>query len=125
MKTKHSGKGIALYHIIFDTETFEDAVASIVNLVYEVQEKFPDQPRHLFLDIEGHIEKDGAFDPDMWEFISDFMLDMREINPIKGGFVKFFSEWQIPTHNGKYFQGENENQDNAPPKKIVIHASGV
>jgi len=111
---------IAIYHVVFKRETFEDAVNAIVSLAWNAQQKFPGQDRHLFFDIDGHREKDGALDPDMWEFVSDFMLDMKDRNPIKGGFKRFFKEWSVPGPGNQGYRGTNDRQDNEPPERIEI-----
>jgi len=71
-------KAAAIYHLIFSHENFETSAKILFSLVNEVQKKSPNQKRILFLDIEGHRNKNNGFDGDMYElqihFISGFLL---------------------------------------------------
>lgn len=62
-------KGIALYHVVFEDEDFEDSVHHIQNLVKNAQDECPNQKRFLFIDIDGHRDKSkpSGFDHDMYE----------------------------------------------------------
>jgi hypothetical protein len=53
-------KPTALYHIVYATETFEDAAEKIWAILCMAQEKTPGAPRWLFLDIEGHRNEAGG-----------------------------------------------------------------
>lgn len=71
---KLSSKVVALYHCVYAHERFEVAAKAIWELIVEAQKSFPGKPRHLYLDIEGHKNKKGGFDDDMWELQRHFIL---------------------------------------------------
>lgn len=119
---KQKVKAIAIYHVVFKRENFGDAVKALVKCVWEAQQKFPNQPRHLYLDIDGHRNKDGGLDSDMWELVSEFILDINDRNPIKGGFKTFFTKWSVPGPDCS-MSGTNETQNNDPPERIEIKAA--
>lgn len=113
---------IAIYHSVKKSEKFEDAVRILVELVKTAQEKWPDQRRHLYLDIEGHTKRDGAFDADMWEFVSDFMLDMKERveGGLSGGFANFFDEAHIPMPGHKILDFKNQTAQRNDIVDVVL-----
>jgi hypothetical protein len=67
-----------LYHRIFSDEDFRTSVSTIVKMVHSVQREYPNRQRLFFLDIDGHRNKRGHFDRDMFElqiqFLGQFML---------------------------------------------------
>jgi hypothetical protein len=67
-----SGKGIALYHVMRRTETFEETAGMLWVMVREAARKFPGKSRVLFMDIEGHPRKgaQNEYDEDATELIS-------------------------------------------------------
>ena len=67
-------KAIAIYHNIFDYEGFEESAQILFGLVRKAQENSPNQRRILYLDIEGHKNKKGGFDADMFELQRHFIL---------------------------------------------------
>lgn len=69
-----NNKKVIIYHTVFENENFETSAQILFKLVKEAQMKFPNKERILFLDIEGHRNSDGGFDPDMFELIKDFSL---------------------------------------------------
>lgn len=71
---KLSARPTALYHRIFESDTFEDAVEKIWQLVRHAQILRPGAPRVLYLDIDGHRNSEGGFDEDMYELQKDFVL---------------------------------------------------
>ena len=48
---------VSLYHVVGEADTFERAAQDLFALVKEAQERFPDWPRLLFLDVQGHLDK--------------------------------------------------------------------
>jgi hypothetical protein len=110
---------LIIYHKIFRHEKFERCVQVMLELVQDAQKRFPDQPRILFLDIEGHRAKDGSFDSDMWEFISQFMLDMEEKQP-NGGFAAYFTEAKLPVPQGNLDYKNPKDQRNDVPDLIKM-----
>jgi hypothetical protein len=67
-----SGKGMALYHVMRRTETFEETAGMLWVMVRETARKFPGKSRTLFMDIEGHHRKGAKneYDEDATELIS-------------------------------------------------------
>ena len=92
--------GIAIYHIIYKNEDFETASQDLFKLTHTAQQKYPNKKRRLYLDIEGHRLKDGAFDQDMFELQYNFILQ---------NLFHYYSEIHIPliSAKNKYKQLEN------------------
>lgn len=80
-------KGVALYHVVFSYENFNVSAQILFGLLKNAQEKYPDIPRYLYLDIEGHRNLKGGFDDDMFELQKEFML---------GFLMCYFTEINIP-----------------------------
>lgn len=68
-------KSIAIQHTVFAEENFQTAARMLYKLIYTAQQKFPNQKRVLYLDIEGHRNNAGGYDRDMLELQKEFMLD--------------------------------------------------
>jgi hypothetical protein len=67
---------VAIYHVVFPHEGFEDAGRALFQLVRRAQAAKPGRRRMLFLDIEGHRHADGGFDADMRELQQEFLFDV-------------------------------------------------
>jgi hypothetical protein len=67
-------KRIVIYHVVFEDETFESAARTLIKLISEAQKTEPNRPRVLYLDIEGHRNREGGFDADMFELLRHFLL---------------------------------------------------
>lgn len=80
-------KGITIYHVVYKHEAFEISANILVKLLQNAQKQFPNQKRYLYLDIEGHKNKQGGFDHDMFELQKDFAL---------GFLMQFFIEIHVP-----------------------------
>jgi len=65
---------VSLYYVVEPDETFEEAAQGIFLLLKEAQERFPDWPRVLYLDVHGHTGPYGGFDGDFFEFQQEFLL---------------------------------------------------
>ncbi|HEX4370149.1 MAG TPA: hypothetical protein VH019_02290 [Rhizomicrobium sp.] len=83
LEDRHAEGGLrrsraVLYHRIFSTDDFATAASDIIRLVHGSQKHVPNRRRLLFVDIEGHRQKRGNFDSDMFElqyqFLSDFVI---------------------------------------------------
>jgi hypothetical protein len=99
---------IALYHVVYRHEGFEEAAQTLFTLVREAQARFPNQRRSLFLDIEGHRNEQDGFDPDMFELQKDFLI----------GFLgRFLSEIHSPLINVT----NPKDQENGIPDQLDIH----
>lgn len=82
-----SKRGYAIYHRIMKHENFEKAANDLVNLVSIAEKKHPGEPRILYLDIEGHRNKNGGFDDDMIEIQQKFGIEFL---------LPFFTEVHFP-----------------------------
>lgn len=65
---------ISLYHIVGEQDTFEQAAQDLFSLLKEAQTRFPDWPRVLYLDILGHRDEHGRFEPDFVELQQEFLI---------------------------------------------------
>ncbi|MFC1761154.1 hypothetical protein ACFL6U_03640 [Planctomycetota bacterium] len=73
-KIKSGGDAVAIYHVIYENEGFEESAQNLFKLVQQAQSQSPGKKRNLFLDIEGHRNKQGGFDADMLELQKEFLL---------------------------------------------------
>lgn len=64
---------IAIYHVVYSTEDFNDAAKTLMELTRNAQKNAPNKRRILYLDIDGHRLENGAFDHDMWELQYNFI----------------------------------------------------
>lgn len=78
-------RGVAIYHVVYVHEDFDDAARKLVELIKHAQKNYPGRPRHLYLDIEGHRNTAGGFDRDMFELQGPFG-------------VKFLMQWLTSFH---------------------------
>lgn len=69
-------KIVALYHVIYAHETFEDGAQAIMDILIMAENKEPGRPRALYLDIDEHRNQKGGFDADMHELQSVFLMSM-------------------------------------------------
>ncbi len=65
---------VALYHAVGPGDTFEAAAGAVFGLLREAQDRFPDWPRVLYLDVEGHEGPAAGFAPDFYEFQQEFLF---------------------------------------------------
>ena len=65
---------VSLYHVVQPDDDFERAAQDIFALIREAQRRFPDWPRVFYLDIAGHLDDMGRFEPDMVELQQEFMI---------------------------------------------------
>ncbi len=100
IRVEGTERAIALYHVVYRHERFEEAAQALFSLVRDAQARFPDQRGELFLDIEGHRDEQGGFDPDMFELQQDFLL----------GFLgRFLSEIHTPLITVSKPKGQENN----------------
>jgi HNH endonuclease len=100
-------KGIVLYHAVFEDEGFEISVKYIHGLLKDAQDNTPNQKRFLFLDIDGHRNKNGGFDHDMYELQRHFLL---------GFLAPYFTEIHMPL----WAIRNKKSQRNDIPEKLGI-----
>jgi hypothetical protein len=97
---------IALYHRVTPEDTFEVAAQMLFDLVLKAEAEFPGKPRSLYLDVDGHRNDAGGFDPDMFELLKDFLL---------GYLVQYLSEVRTPL-----YRATNPKQVDDLPEDLVI-----
>lgn len=102
-------KGIAIYHVVRKHENFDHAANVLFELVKDAQAKHPGKERHLYLDIEGHKNKSGGFDPDMFELQKEYVLG-------------FLGVW-LSKISTPLYQIKNPNQSNDIPDEIHIKST--
>lgn len=68
-------------------ESFDDAATELFELLQRAQAQFPDVPRHLYIEIDGHSGERAGFDTDFFEFQQEFLL---------GGMGQFFTMIDTP-----------------------------
>ena len=74
-----NGDSVAMYHVIYENEGFEESAQNLFKLVQNAQSLSPGKKRKLFLDIEGHRNSKGGFDADMLELQKEFLLGFLNI----------------------------------------------
>ena len=65
---------VSIYHVVGEDDDFETAAQDIFALLNEAQERFPDWPRVLYLDINGHLDGHDRFTDDMVELQQEFLI---------------------------------------------------
>ena len=63
---------VAIYHVVQAADGFYQAARAVFGVVKEAQERFPDWPRVLYLDIIGHTDPRHGFENDFVEFQQEF-----------------------------------------------------
>ena len=67
------GDAVVLYHSFRKWDTFSEAAAVLHAVVEDAAARFPGQPRHLHLHVEGHRNPAGGFDRDAYELMAHFV----------------------------------------------------
>ncbi len=110
-RVKQSGKkGVAIYHNIFAHEGFEESAKILIGLIKHAQQESPNGKRTLYLDIEGHRNRQKGFDKDMFELQRFFIL---------GFLMPYLGEAHLPLISVK----NKKPQNNDIPKEILIFSS--
>jgi hypothetical protein len=110
-RVEASDTAIALYHLVYAHEGFEEAAQAVFTLVQAAQQRHPGKKRTLYLDIEGHRQGGGGFDPDMVELQQTFLL----------GFLSpYLSEIHAPLVRAT----NTKPQANELPPTLVIQTQG-
>jgi hypothetical protein len=106
-RIEHSDEAIAIYHVVYTHEGFEESAQVLFRLVQDAQRQQPGKRRNLFLDIDGHRNSDGGFDSDMHELQKDFVL---------GFLSQFLSEIHAPLFHAK---NPKPQSDDIPPELTI------
>jgi hypothetical protein len=108
LKMDSCADAVALYHVIYKHEGFEESAQNLFKLVQNAQRRSPNKNRILYLDIEGHRVEGGGFDADMLELQKEFLLSF--LNP-------YLSEIHCPLFDEtNLMQQEND----IPPSLVLI-----
>jgi len=100
-------KAVALYHVVYAEEGFDEAAQALFSLVQIAEQKEPGKDRILYLDIDGHRNPEGGFDAEMLELQNEFLL----------GFLgSYLSEINTPLMSVK----NKESQRNDVPPALDI-----
>lgn len=105
-------KAVAIYHLVYRHEGFDEAAHALFKLVQQAQSVQPDTTRRLFLDIEGHRNSEGGFDVEMLELQKGFVV---------GVLAPYLSEIHCPLISVK--NPEPQNND-IPPELIIRDKPG-
>ena len=65
---------VSIYHVVDAGDDFERAAQDVFARLRECQDRFPDWPRVLYLDINGHLDQHGRFEPDFVELQQEFLI---------------------------------------------------
>lgn len=65
---------VSVYHIVEEGDDFEAAALTVFGMIRACQDRYPDWPRIVYLDILGHKGAREGFDDDMFEFQQEFMI---------------------------------------------------
>jgi hypothetical protein len=66
---------VTLYYRVKASQGFLECARELFHFVRDAQERFPNRMRNLFLEIEGHRNKEGGYDFDMLELQSKFLTE--------------------------------------------------
>lgn len=89
-------------------QSFDDVATELFELLLRAQSQFPDVPRHLYVEIDGHRGDRTGFDADFFEFQQEFLL---------GSMGQFFTMIDTPL-TGSLGNPEAQNNDVADRLKI-------
>ncbi len=103
---------VSIYHIVSEEDDFETAAQDIFALMKEAQARFPDWPRVLYLDIQGHVDEQGRFEEDMVELQQEFLI---------AAMGKFFTALAMPLVSVV----NPERQTNELPDELVLQPPGT
>jgi len=98
---------VSLYHVVAEDDDFETAANDVFDLLQEAQDRFPEWPRVLYLDIEGHLNSEGRFEEDMVELQQEFLI---------AAMGKFFTALALPI----VAVVNPDNQVNDVPDELVL-----
>ena len=108
-----SGNATAIYHVVYAHETFEQTADTLIDLVRKAQQAHPGTPRWLYLDIEGHRNEQGGFDPDMLELQKEFLA---------GFLMPFLTKASCPLIQ---LQNPKSQRNDVPEALKILPATGL
>jgi len=104
------GDSIAIYHVMYAHENFDDTADILFQLVKNAARTKPGKKRILFFDIDGHRNELGGFDHDAEEIQTYFVLTMLS---------RWLTEFSMPLGHYK----TNEQHEDLP-EHVVITPGG-
>jgi hypothetical protein len=102
--TRPEPKAIAIYHVMYAAEDFDDTADILFQLVKSAAATNPGQPRHLYFDVEGHRNAEGGYD--------------SEAMDVYGFIIKYLAEW-LTEFPGPLSRYRNEHQSEDIPEQLV------
>jgi len=103
-----------IYHIVYAHEDFNKAAKDLMNLTRESVSKCKNKKRVLFLNIDGHRLKDGAFDQDMWELQFNFICQ---------NLIHYYSEINLPI--AQIINPYEQLEEDIPEKFIIYDEKNI
>ena len=100
---------VAILHRVGPFDRFNDAALAVFQFLKDTQAQFPDKPRHLFIEIEGHEGPQNGFDADFFEFQQDFLLGFLGV---------YFTGMHLPATGSLM---NKEEQKNSMPERLDIN----
>lgn len=97
----------AIYHQVWKHEGFEKTAKILFGLVRKAVQLSPTRARHLFLDIEGHRNRQGGWDRDMMD-LHHFIAEIL---------APFLTEFSTPLG---HFKNENVQRNDFPEGELEI-----
>lgn len=99
---------VSIYHVVRPDDCFEEAAGAVFDYVRKAQDDFPDWPRVLYVDIEGHDGDQAGFDADFYEFQQEFLFSTL---------APFLTGFELPL-TGPLINPEEQRND--LPDELVI-----
>jgi hypothetical protein len=98
---------VSIYHIVDADDDFATAAQDLFALLKETQERFPDWPRVLYLDIDGHLDDQDRFTDEMVELQQEFLI---------AAMGRFFTALALPI----VAVVNPDDQDNDVPDELAL-----
>ena len=99
---------VSIYHVVPADDSFEKAAGDLFGLIKEAQERYPDWPRILYLDILGHQGGRLGFDDDFVEFQQEMFFSTM---------ARFLTAFELPLTGPLV---NPERQSNTLPDQLVV-----
>lgn len=99
---------VALYHVVFEDEGFNNAAQAIFSIIKLAQQSNPSMKRVLYLDIDGHKNSMGGYDHDINELQRYFILEFL---------MPYLSEVHLPQLS---VQNDKLQRDDIPEKIDIL-----
>ncbi len=102
---------VSIYHVVREDDTFERAAEAVFGLIRDAQYTYPDWPRVLYLEIEGHRKGETGFDDDFIEFQQELLFSTM---------APFLTAFETPLTGGLV---NPKPQRNDLPDELVVRGS--